>query len=894
MSDKNTLLVIDGYGFIFRAYHVLPPLTSPEGAPVGALYGFASMLLKVLGDFKPAHAVVVFDAAGPKFRHQIYPEYKANRPPVPQDLIEQLGLVHTVATNLNFPTMEVAGYEADDLIATLAYKAEALQENVIIISSDKDLMQLISDNVKMYDPMKNKYISEEDVIEKFGVKPAKVREVLALIGDRSDNVPGVHSIGVKTAAKLVNQFGSVAELLGSLDQITSAKQKEVLTTGRDLALISWQLVGLDHNVDIELDFDKLTWTTPDIDKLAEFLYKYGFKSLTKRVEALFQVSLNAPPAAEISAEIAVQTISNPQQFAEVINKAVLTGEIAIYLVPHKEQVVALGLAIGSSCYVIEISEAQEAQAEVHDLFSYSNAKQATANYWFMTQLLELLQNQAVKKISYNLKALLKFIREASSSKFTTAFSIEDLALMHYCLSAGSGKQEFWHEQLQLAHKNAKRQEVIDSTMPLIASFQSHYIALVTALQKNSALHLYRDIDLPLCYILDQMENDGVKLDLSHLAQLSSEFGLEINQLEKEIFAICGVEFNIASPKQLGEVLFEKMQLPLGKLSSKSNSYSTGAEILEKLSEQGHIVADLLLKWRQLTKLKNTYTDTLPKEVNPKTGRVHTTFLQNSTTTGRLSSQNPNLQNIPIRSKEGNKIRAAFIAEPSNLLVSADYSQIELRILSHIADIQSLKIAFSKGEDIHTNTACRIFGVPQNEVTPEHRRKAKAINFGIIYGISAFGLAKQLNIPSSEAASYIKRYFEEFPGIKEYMERTKEFARTHGYVKNLLGRKCFVPTINDKNAILRQFAERAAINAPLQGTNADIIKIAMINVSRKLQEQSLKTKMLLQIHDELLFEVPSSEIEVVLPLIKKTMENAINLTVPLIVEAKAGKNWLEIH
>lgn len=900
MTEQKNILIIDGYGFIFRAYHVQPPLTSPKGLPVGALYGFTSMLLKVLNDFKPEHAVVVFDAGGKNFRHRLYDKYKAQRPPVPEDLIPQLDLVRTAALSLNFCCLEKEDFEADDIIATLAVQATALKENAVIVSSDKDLMQLINGHIKMYDPIKAKYISPADVINKFGVGPEKVREVLALTGDKSDNIPGVPSIGPKTAADLINRFGSVEGVLKSLDQIKSARQQEVLKNNRDMALLSWKLVGLDEHVDLGLNFDRLKWTPPTPEKISDFLIEYGFKSLYKRAEHLFGLKLTEHKEADHGvSNIFTEEISSPQQLDNVIEVAREQGIISIYLITCKNEPVSLALALKSKCYIINIGQKQNNTQG--DFLSYG--KEPQINEWFPEQIINLLENKAIKKIICNLKALLKFLdnrhpcntEPVSGSqhdvRVITPQAYEDLELVQYTLSAGKLQHDFF----SVAKEHEQIEAVITDSAQIVAGFFTEYRLLETELINNTALSLYKDIDLPLLNVLHEMEQRGIKIDVDYLHKLSRGFSTEIAALQQEIYAaVGGVEFNIGSPKQLGHILFEKMQLPFGKLSSKSKTWSTGAEILEKLSESGYAIADLLLKWRQLTKLQNTYTDTLPRQVEPATGRVHTTFLQNSTTTGRLSSHDPNIQNIPIRSTEGNKIRAAFIAESGNQLISADYSQIELRILSHIADIIPLKESFINGEDIHSQTACRIFKISREELTPEHRRKAKAINFGIIYGISPFGLSKQLNVPVSQAASYIDSYFAEYPGIKDYMERTKLYALEHGYVKNLFGRKCFVSGIQDKNAALRQFAERAAINAPIQGTNADIIKIAMINLDRLFKKDGLRTKMLLQIHDELIFEVPAAEVQSVMPLIKNIMEHSSPLSIPTIVDVRAGNNWMEVH
>ncbi len=884
MTTENSLLIIDGYGFVFRAYHVQPPLSSPKGLPIGAVYGFTSMLLKILNDFKPTHAVIVFDYGGKNFRHHLYKPYKTNRPAPADELVAQLPLIRVAAESLNFAIIEKEGYEADDIIATLAHKLSLNHQKTIIISSDKDLMQLINSHTKMYDPIKNNYISETEVIAKFGVGPSQVREVMALMGDKSDNIPGAYGIGPKSASALIQQFGSVKEMLNSLNQITNTRQREILTNSQDLVLLSWQLVGLEKDVNIDLDLNLFQWEAPATDKIANFLTEYGFKSLYKRVETLFQLQLppEVSPASFEGIAVAVQEILRLAELEQLMVEIERVGVVGIYLSPFQTQNPYIMLSIDNKCYQLKFIAHQS--KEMSDLLA-DDFRQLYSNQWFMSTIINLLQDKSIKKITYHLKTLLKFfagiILDNNRPLAEQIVAMEDLELMQYAISAGKPQKDL------LASLKPPIEEII-------VQFSNNYQKLLLELKDNHALALYREIDLPLCYILDTMEKEGIKLDSHYLQTLSKEFSLEIAALEQQIFTTTAMQFNIASPKQLGEVLFQKMQLPFGKLSSKTKSYSTSVEVLEKLSENGFKVADLLLKWRHLTKLKNTYTDSLPLQVNQVSKKIHTTFLQTSTSTGRLSSQEPNLQNVPIRSKEGNNIRRAFIAEAGHKLISADYSQIELRILSDIANVPALKQAFIEGRDIHSKTACNIFQLEERDLTSDHRRKAKAINFGIIYGISAFGLAKQLNISGTKAAEYIKKYFQEYPEIQEYMEQTKIYAKTHGYVLNLFGRKCFVPLIFDKNYTRQQVAERAAINAPIQGTNADIIKIAMIELSNKFQQLQLKTKLILQIHDELLFHSPIDEVEIAVNIVKTTMEKSPLLTVPLIVETKMGDNWFDMH
>lgn len=846
-------ILIDGYGFIFRAYHVQPPLTSPDGKPVGALFGMTSMLMKLITDFHPTKCAMIFDGGGKNHRHEIYPEYKAHRPPAPEELIYQFPLIRDLATALGFPIIEKPNTEADDIIATIARKLSSQGEKVIIISSDKDLMQLIGENIQMYDPLKGKYIDAAVVHEKFGLPPEKVRDALALIGDSADNIPGAPGIGPKGAAELITQFGSLDGIFAGAARIKQDKRRSIIQDNEEQIRLSWELVGLKCDIEI-VNNGALNWHAPDRVVLSSFLHQYGFKALIRRAEKLFGIDLeHQEPKSAIED---IKSTANLQKLADIaIKKGILS------IVDNEDK---LYLAVDEHTYY-EIYLGNEKEVVQSDLFAEKKTTVDLASLW------QVIEDKSVKKITYDLK---RFLHSFVGAKKHNTF--EDLALMHYACNAGL-PQLSAHDFL---------------TQNNVSNFMDIYNRYKNDLQTNKALSLYYDIDLPLVQVLYRMEKAGVKIDQSKLAIMSEKFDEEIKSLEVQIYKIAGEEFNVGSPKQLGEILFEKMQLQSGKISTKSKTYSTGADVLETLSEAGFEIADLVLRWREISKLKNTYTDSLPKKIDPRTGRVHTTFVQNLTSTGRLSSIDPNLQNIPIRTKEGALIRTAFVAVAGSKLISVDYSQIELRILAHVADVPHLRQAFKNGEDIHITTAAQVFNVAKDQVTSELRRKAKAVNFGMIYGISAFGLAKQLGIGRAEAAAIQEKYFKEYPGIKSYMEETREFAKTHGYVTNMFGRKCILPMINDKNFAMRSFSERAAINAPLQGANADIIKLAMIEIDKQFISLGLKAKMTLQVHDELIFEVPDAEVEQVTELVRKIMQNIVTLQVPLVVDVGVADNWAD--
>lgn len=869
-------LIIDSYGFIFRAFHVQPNLTSPRGEPVGAIYGFTSMLIRLLSEQNPAQVVAVFDSGGKNFRHEIFPEYKSHRPEVPEELIKQFPLARKVAEVLNIKTLEQKGFEADDLIATIARQASAQGEEVIVVSSDKDLAQLLDDKIKIYDPTKFKLITQEDITEKFGVKSDRIRDVLALIGDKSDNIPGVPGFGPKTASDLINQFGSFNELCNNFQKIESPRKRQIFEENLDKAKMSYELVGLKDDIIHNLDVSNLKWDRPSGEELKQFLDEYGFKSLLARSQKITKEVQKSQNDAQVSMfpTPKVGNIQNAVSSGRVYNRDPAEGEQIL------KQVQDYGTANTYECNFEALSDLAfkvgYCNIMIQEKEIVASVQGKIARTLDHNLLTEIMTNDAITKIFFNVKESYKY--------FETINSYEDIALMAYILSSGYKQSDLRNLYIKYTSKEQTSVEEMCMNMNKLCSI------LRKELFNQKLLDLYLSIDLPISKILSKMEKYGVKFDIEKLNSLSKEFELLIKEQESKIFAIAGKEFNIASPKQLAEVLFEELKLPTGSKTDKTKSFSTGAEVLEELALEGFEIADFLLKWRQFSKLKNTYTDSLPKLVNPNTGRIHTTFSQVSTTTGRLSSIEPNLQNIPIKTKEGEKIRSSLVSPSGWKLISADYSQIELRILAEIANIKELQEAFVINIDVHSKTASQVFGVSLENVTSEMRRKAKAINFGIIYGISGFGLAKQLGISRSEAKDYIEKYFATYPGIKEYMEKTKKFAYENGYVENYIGRKCFLPLIHSGNNAEKSFAERAAINAPIQGSASDIAKIAMIQVDRMLSDRNLNAIMILQIHDELVFECPDSEVDILLPLIKSSMENAANFTTKLKVDIVVADHW----
>lgn len=882
MSTPQKIFLLDGYHFLFRAYFVNPSLTSPKGAPTGAIYGFTTMLIRILDKFNPEYIIVAFDTGKDNFRHTIYSSYKSTRPELPADLKLQFPLAREITQCLNIQSIEIDGVEADDVIASLAIKFANLTDEIIIVSSDKDFCQLVNDNKKIciYDPIKDKYFREKETLAKFGVYPHQVRDLLSLIGDSSDNIPGVPGIGPKAAVALIEQFNSLNNILLNSSNIVPQRRRQLIEDNKHLAQVSWQLIGLKQDLDIDLSIDDLLWSPPTIKQVRKLIDEFGFKSIIARASRLFGLQLDTNVNIEDYANLGnsdrnIIKINDPQTLNKMISSAQHIGTIALLCDSNNHKI--LFCLSARHIYILDFADI----SNIGDRLPLSN------NLWWRTLIIELLDNQTIRKITYNLKSLLQFSFNILNHNITNKSCIDDIMLMSYTISAGKNINEL-HKIIEIYNPQISLKP--DELEIVISLLEHTFVQLKSLICKDRALSLYYDIDLPICYILHSMETQGIKINTDILYKLSSDITSKIKLLEKEIYDISGLEFNIASPKQLGEVLFDVLKLPHTKISQKTKLYSTDSEVLEKLSSSGIYIAELLLRWRQLTKLLNTYINTLPNQINTNTQRIHTTLLQTTTTTGRLSSQAPNLQNIPIKSDYGLQIRDAFCAEDGNQLLSADYSQIELRILSYLADVKPLQDAFMRGEDAHARTASHIFKVAIEEVTADLRRKAKAINFGIIYGISPFGLAKQLNISNSEAAQYINNYFQEYPAIKEYMERTKEFAVANGYVKNMFGRRCYTELIKSLNYTERNFAYRAAINAPIQGTAADVAKIAMIKCNQLIQSNYPQVKMLLQVHDELVFEIPKSITTTICPLFKRAMEEIPGLGFPLKVEFKLGDSW----
>ena len=922
IQKTDHFYLIDGSGYIFRAYYALPPLTrKSDGLPTGAVSGFCSMLFKLLEDSKsnenlqkPTHFAVIFDSARKTFRNEIYSDYKANRSEAPDDLAPQFEYIRKSVLAFNLPSVDLMNYEADDLIATYADQILKKGAKVTIVSSDKDLMQLYKKDVRIFDPMKNKFINEEDVTKKFGVDASKVVDVQALAGDSSDNVPGVPGIGVKTAAELINKYGTLEKLLKFAQEIKQNKRRETLIDNKDKALISKQLVTLKHDAPVDRELNEFKLKEIDKNKLYEFLREMEFNRLLSSV-----ISAYGEPELEnsISEKKNVIENSNPlnnknyqlikkeNEIDQWINEAEETGEIAVdtetdSLDPNQANLIGISLStkIGKACY-IPIG---------HKSGKCLNKKEV------LKKIKPILEDSSIKKIGQNIK--FDFIIFYKNG--ITLNSMEDTMLMSYVLDAGKNRHNMdTLSEIHLNHKPIKFKELVGTGKKEINFSEVEidkakdyaaedadityrlYKKFYKSLKSEKLINIYEIFEKPLIKILALMEIEGIKVDNKFLKFLSLKFGKKIEKIQKEIFKISKKEFNIASPKQLGEIIYNDLKIA-GLKKTKKGSFATSASVLEDLAFKGHDIAKLVLDWRQLSKLKNTYSDSLPEHLNPVTKRVHTSFLLAATTTGRLASSDPNLQNIPIKTDDGKDIRKAFIAEKDNVLISADYNQIEMRILADLADVKELKKAFKNNEDIHSLTASQIFNVDIKKVEKDQRRKAKAINFGIIYGISQYGLAKQINVSNYEAEEFLNSYFAKFPEIKIYMDNTIKFCRKSGYVNNIFGRRSYFNSINDKNYNIRNFQERAAINAPIQGSASEIMRLAMIRLDNKFNEQkSIKSKILLQIHDELIFEVKKSEIKKIVKIIKNEMISVANsdyhsFSIPLTVDINSGDNWGVLH
>jgi DNA polymerase-1 len=930
--DREHVFLIDGSGVIFRAYFAGMgqrgrQMTRSDGTPTNAVYIYTRILLKLIEDTEADYVAVIFDKARKTFRNDIYPEYKAHRPDAPEDLIPQFALVREATEAMGIPGIEMANYEADDLIATYAKQAAAEGMDVTIVTADKDLMQLVDERISIWDGVKDRTIREAEVIEKFGVSPNRVIDVQALAGDSTDNVPGVQGIGIKTAAELINTYGDLDTLLARAEEIKQPKRRERLIEQADMARISRELVTLKVDVPLETPLSDFKKKAPDPEKLIAFLQAQEFKTLVASISS--KLGVDAPATDDAGNDVpeaAPETndytlVQSMQDLTTWIDAAMKAGIVAVdtetdALDSMRAGLVGVSLCItpGKACYIplghvgggaqgsFDLGDPNDKDSAGGDTPPQIPLKDA------ITALKPMLEDRGVLKvgqnIKYDLQVLARYGVNVAPIDDTMLLSyvldgglhrhnMDDLADLHLGVKTikfkdvvGSGKNQLSFAQVPLDQACPYAAEDADITLRLHRVFKPRLV-------KDHMVTVYERLERPLVHILDEMERTGIKVDAKKLKEFSVDFEKRMAEFEAKAHELAGHEFNIGSPKQLGEVLFDEMSLQGGK-KGKTGAYSTGAEVLDELAAQGHDLPQVVLDWRQLQKLKSTYTDALIEDINPDTGRVHTSYSQAVTSTGRLSSNDPNLQNIPIRTEEGRKIRQAFIADQGNILMSADYSQIELRLLAHVAEIDALIEAFHNGQDIHAITASQVFDVPIEGMDPMIRRQAKAINFGIIYGISGFGLARQLGIGRGDAQRYIDAYFERYPGIKAYMDRTKEEAHTHGFVMTPFGRKCHVRGIKEKNQAIRAGAERAAINAPIQGGAADIIKRAMAMLPDALEDAGLNAKMLLQVHDELIFEVPTDEIDKTRALVKDAMESAATLNVPLEVDIGTGDNWDEAH
>ena len=918
LASGKRLVLVDGSGFIFRAYHALPPLKKSDGTPTGAVSGYCNMLFKLINEikeFKATHIAVIFDHKDKTFRSDIYQNYKANRPPPPEDLVPQFQLIRDATEAFGFIAIDKKGYEADDIIATLSKKATEEGAIVTIFSSDKDLMQLVSNDIKMYDPIRNIFIDIDRVKEKFGVKPDKVIDVQALVGDTVDNVPGVPGVGIKTASSLISEFGNVETLIEKCNTINKDRIRKLISDNVDKIILSKRLVTLHKTIEIETKLEELELTTLNLEKLLAFTKTMELNTLSKRISSQLQESNSSKTSKDNQRELRptkryeiIQTENALNRWCEEIleKKAFAIDTETTSLDTLNAELVGISMCIdlGKACY-IPIAH-QTNQTEYKDI----EGKQLDKDI-VLKRLQPLLADESILKIGHNIKYDIKVFDKYKCQ----VNSFDDTMLMSHCINGGQQRHSLDSvAKYLLNHETIKLKDLIGSGkkelnfMNVPINLAADYAAedadvtfqawkiLKKELVKKSVYSVYQNIDKPMISVLIDAELKGIEVDKIQLQRLSEFFEKKLSELESRIFTTVGVKFNIGSPKQLGEILFEKLKLPGGK-KNKSGSFQTGADILEDLSSKGFEITSHLLEWRKISKLKSTYSDSLMLHVNNFTGRVHSSFNLAGTSTGRLSSSDPNLQNIPIRDAEGKKIREAFIAREGAKLLSLDYNQIELRLLAHIADVKGLKEAFKNNIDIHSSTASQIFKVPIENVDASLRRKAKAINFGIIYGISSFGLSRNLKITRSESQEFIDNYFKQFPEIRDYMKTTVEMAKNSGFVTTLFNRRIYLPNIDTKGPA-GGFAERAAINAPIQGSASDIIKRAMIKIHEFLKESRLEADLLLQVHDELIFETNNDNIDEIQKKASEIMEKAtlpyLKLDVPLKVEGGYGINWSLAH
>ncbi|MSP03119.1 MAG: DNA polymerase I [Acetobacteraceae bacterium] len=904
------LVLIDGSGFIFRAFHALPPMTRPDGTPVNAVFGFTNMLAQLLKEHTGTHFAVIFDAGRYTFRNRLYEAYKAHRPPAPEELIPQFALVREATEAFGVPAIELPDWEADDLIAAYALAAETAGGRATIVSSDKDLMQLIRPAVAMMDPLKKRPIGLAEVMEKFGVSPDKVIEVQALIGDSTDNVPGVPGIGPKGAAALIGEFGDLEAVLAAAPSMKPSKRRDSLIEHAEKARISRVLVTLRDDAPLPLPLEALVVKELDPSVLVSWLTAQGFRSTISRLG----LGSGAPPVADAPKPVETpreptsdapfsgyETVSTLESLRSWADAARAAGSFALDtetdgLDAMRAGLVGLSMATaeGHACYVPLRHEILAEQISLADtievlgpLFADQSVLKILQNAKFDMMVLGRAGFPPIEPIDDTM--LISFAQDAGAH----GHGMDELSRLHlghtpipFDQVTGTGRNRITFAQVPIDKATEYAAEDADVTLRL-------WDRLKPRLRDNQSLALYEQVERRLIPVLLDMEREGIKVDADELRRMSVDFEQRMGVMEKDCHRLAGHEFNVGSPKQLGEVLFDEMSLQGGK-RMKTGAWGTDSSVLQTLADQGHDLPVRILEWRQLQKLKSTYADALVEQINPETGRVHTSYAMAIAQTGRLSSTDPNLQNIPIRTEEGSRIRTAFIAEPGNVLVSADYSQIELRLLAHVADIPALKESFARGEDIHARTASEVFGVPMEGMDPMTRRRAKAINFGIIYGISGFGLARQLGITPGDAQGYIKRYFERYPGIRAYMDHARAVAKDKGYVTTPFGRRCWISGINDKLQARRAYAERQAINAPLQGGAADIIKRAMVRLPAVLARECSTTRMLLQVHDELLFEVPEADAPHLAKVAARVMETAATLSVPLVVETGTGRSWAEAH